>query len=514
MPAFNKFVATNMPRANTAQTNVPVQEREKEYKHNIVRSQETPLESVLAHVKGSSYTVDYYAQILTSNQQPTPYDSEQSTNHQQYHLIYNLELKLQDHSTSTEVETHRLETTATAVVYAGVIPNVGDVIIADKGSGVAGRYGVTKVEKKMYTKDTVYEIDFEFIEYLDNKESIDWLNRYVVRESVFNGELITYGNNAILAKDEYNDYLSAKDKFREVMDDYLKEFFSNEFATLEVPGYGTSPTYDPFAVEALKAITNIGDHPLLTRLRVLNVNEIKEAFDFSIWNVLLDPSIHKIHNIWKEAGPVSSAKFSVNHAYNSFRYSGFRQCISPVEDLENVDYYRGWNRKSKVGNILSTNYALAFTNERKGTLIGNQVKAEMDELNGETGCLHANHTHSHDPIKMLNPIDAHTHMDTINLWLRATGHHNHHLVCQSCAAKKECDKEEDDYSYVLPKTFWDDKYLDDDYLAVIRKHVNEKAITLKEVFSLLALRFQWTPQQRFYRMLVLMIILVSVMRGL
>ncbi len=156
-----------------------------------------------------------------------------------------MELKLQDQNTDTDDETNKLGISGTAVIYAGIIPNQGDVIISDIGGALAGRHTVTSVTKKMYLKDTVYEIDFELVEYLNTKEKENHLNSFVVKTSVFNRDLLTYGSSPVLLKSDYDDMVNAEDVCAELIDDFLKEFFSNELTTLEVPGYGIKKTYRP-----------------------------------------------------------------------------------------------------------------------------------------------------------------------------------------------------------------------------------------------------------------------------
>ena len=63
----------------------PIQEREKDYKHNIVRTEEIELGAIISHIEGSSWTVDYYSQMQAINGEPMPYDINQSRLNQQYH---------------------------------------------------------------------------------------------------------------------------------------------------------------------------------------------------------------------------------------------------------------------------------------------------------------------------------------------------------------------------------------------------------------------------------------------
>lgn len=497
-----------------------VQEREGEYKHNIVKTEDYPYNSIISHVEGSSWVVDYYSQMLGANQEPVPYDINQSTVNQQYHLIYNLELKLQNQDMDTDEKTNRIGVTGTAVIYSAIIPNFGDVIIADIGAGMAARMTVKRVTKKTYMKDTVYEIDYEMVEYINTKQKADHLNSFVVKESVFDRDMITYGNSPLLLKSDYDDKLTADDIVTELVDDYLKEFFSNELGSFVVPGYGMKATYDPFVVEAFREVVQSNEHPLMRRLKVLNVNEIKEAYSFSIWPVLIDPSVNKIQNIWKKAGPVAYNAFHLNPHLNSMRYSGYAQCLSPVEDLENVDYYQGWAQQPKVGSLMSLSRATSILSGTYGTAIGKQLAKELEDQN-KVCCHHLVYYHEANP--RANPIDSKTWLDTVNLWVRATGHWDSCRICGGCDECCPCDEnavdehgcpKDDPYSYVLPTWYWNTKYLDDPYCSLIRRYLRGDHIELKEIFKFVRNRQSLTPKERFYQMMVMLIILKSTLRGI
>lgn len=520
MPSFKNIYQTGPNAVTTPVPTVP-NEREKEYKHNIVRSKDESFGAIISHIEGSTWTVDYYSQMLGSNQEPMPYDINQSTLNQQYHLIHNLEMKLQNQDMSTEDKTNRIAINGTAVIFAGLIPNHGDVIIADIGQGLAGRMNVTLVTKKSYMNDTVYEIDFELIEYINTQNKAEHINSFVVKTSVYNRDLIAAGGNPLLLKEEYDDYLSAEDVVAELLDTYLKEFHSNELGTIEVPGYGANKTYDPYVIEALFEVIDYKDHPLIAKIKRLNVNEIKEAYSFSIWPVLIDPSINKLRNTWRRAGPVKFNEFHVNPYMYSFRYSGFNQCISPVEDLQNVDYYNGWAQQSKVGNRVS-NRLYSYITTNFGTAIGNKLLEAVQDQN-QVCCHHLVHYHEANPSAL--PYDSRTWLDTVHLWVRATGHYKACAFCGGCDVccdgTTACDGtghggrgEEDELDYVLSKHFFDNKALDDPFHSIVRRHVAGENIDLRDLLNLVEKRHDLTPKQRFYRMAVVLIIIKATLRGM
>lgn len=494
-----------------------VQVREKDYRHNIIKSEDISHAAVLSHIEGSAWYVDYYSQHLAHGMEPMSYDINQTIVNQQYHLIKGLELKLQNQDMDTDDKTNRIGVSGTAVIYAAIIPNIGDILISDIGSSIAGRMTVTSVSKKSYFKDTVYEIQFELIEYLNTKAKEEHLNSFVIKTSVFNKNLITFGANPVLVEEEYNNLMIAEDVASELIDDFLKEFFSNELSTLEVPGHGSNKTYDPYVVEAFRTVVSTSDHPMMYRLKALNVNEIKEAYSFSIWPVLIEPDINKIKNIWKKAGPVSFSEFHLNPVLNSFRYSGFAQCMSPVEDLQNVDYYHGWAQLSKRGSMMTMNRMTSVLTTNYGTAIGKQLAKAIANQN-KVCCHHLVHYHEAHPKAL--PYGSGNWLDTVHLWVRATGHLDNCLVCGGCGECCGCDAscdhttvKDDPYDYVLSKKYWSDKTLDDNFSSIVRRYLAGDKITYTELFKLINARQDLLPKTRFYRMMVLLIILKSTMRS-
>ena len=117
------------------------------------------------------------------------------------------------------------------------------------------------------------------------------------------------------------------------------------------------------------------------------------------------------------------------------------------------------------------------------------------------------------------PIDSRTWLDTVNLWLRATGHMDQCLICGGCGECCSCVScqpvdESKDHNYVVGADFWQTGSIDNPFYSIIRRYLNGDHIPLKEIFTLTNERQKLTPKQRFYRMMVLLIILKSTMRGL
>ena len=191
-----------------------------------------------------------------------------------------------------------------------------------------------------------------------------------------------------------------------------------------------------------------------------------------------------------------------------------------MEDLQNVDYYHGWAQQSKVGSVLSLGMMTTILSVGYGTAIGEQLAKALDGQD-KVCCHHLVYYHEANP--KAAPLDSKTWLDTVHLWLRATGHWDSCRICGGCEECCACDEnstdangcpKDDKYSYVLPSWFWNDKYLDDPYSSLVRRYLRGDHIPLKEIFSFIRNRQSLTPKERFYQMMVMLIILKSTMRGI
>jgi hypothetical protein len=134
-----------------------------EYRHSLIDAKITPLSSLLVHIEGSSWTTDYYSQILGVDEELSPFQPNQPSVYQQYLLVKKYELKLQGSlSISQDPETTAMTVTGNATLYPYLKPNYGDMFIADIGDGRAGMFVVNQPPtKKTILKETCWEISFE-----------------------------------------------------------------------------------------------------------------------------------------------------------------------------------------------------------------------------------------------------------------------------------------------------------------------------------------------------------------
>lgn len=499
MPSFQ------FPKTEEDKINKTVTVSDKEYQHSIVDTKMQPLNSLITHIEGASRVVDYYSQVLSSNEEPQKYSEDLAPHLQQYREIIDLEIKQTDMTFSFNNENQETSVDGNALIYPPLIPNFGDVFIADTGSGQVALFNINSVEKKSIFKQACYEVGFSILRILTNEDEVTVLKQKVVETYYFVKDFILYGQNPLLVESEYLLLQNSQRILFEAFEDYLSEFYSRELTCLVVPDQG-KPTYDPFAVKAFMEVIEVDSHPRSRKMHVRNTDELKEYWDNSIWNALINPSQNQYRSIWSRARAVSVNSFNIHPRINSIRFSGYDLCIKPLDKLENVDTYYKLNEKGDNGF-----YGWFINRVTPITASGSSVDGRSS-VNGACWCKVQNWYHSHhhkihpwDPMNHLNHLEDYNHTC-----------HDPDCPCM-CHVKDNPNPNptDNENSYIFSPTFWDDTIGSvDGFEAVVKQHLAMKKIDPAIIITILLQRKAWTAGERYYRMLVLMIILISAIRSM
>lgn len=310
---------------------------EPKFKTALVDIKVQNLASLITHIGGSSWTVNYYSQVLGADDEPSPYQPGQLAPYQQYLLINKMEMKLQGPlAVSQDSETSEMIATGTAIIYPFLKPNTGDAFLADIGDGKTGQFTITSNPvKKTLMKQTCYEVSFALTREAD-QVLIDHINSCVVQTTEFRSEFMTYGQNPVLVSE---DIINADRlvKYEHILfNRWINDFFSREFSTFLVPGQPFS-TYDPFVTRTILRLFDGGAHPLLKRVREMNVGGIRKLQDLNFWDVImnLDNSIGGVmaQKMWL----IPSGSFSREARFETIAYSGIQQVVIPNQVTKSVD---------------------------------------------------------------------------------------------------------------------------------------------------------------------------------
>lgn len=308
-----------------------------QYRGVTVDTRYIPNASLLSHVEGSSWTVNFYSQVLASDSALSGQNVTMNPIHQQYRLVKGMELKVSSSlNTSQDPVTKSLIIQGAANVYPFIIPNEGDMFLADVGDGREGVFKITAVERKSVFKETIHAIEYILIDYSTDERRGD-LNSKVVQTLQFIRDFMNYGQNPLLEEEDYAVLTELQGRYLEIAARYFRAFTSNEYKTLIIPGQDF-PVYDHFLVNATMSFFTTYDAPEIRTVRRLNVDGDDLLKSVTIWDVIKNRDISMLKYCNRKAGLVSSRTFERDPMLEGIYHSGIRYVVYPKDPELLVDY--------------------------------------------------------------------------------------------------------------------------------------------------------------------------------
>lgn len=306
------------------------------YRGVTVDTKQEPVDGLLSHIEGSSWTVNYYSQIIDLDSQVAGQQMSTSPVHQQYKLIRRMELKVSQPLASTQnADNNNMEVTGGATVYPFVIPNVGDMFIADTGAGREGIFEITSVERKSIFKSAVHEIRYVLTGYSANR--LADLNQKVVTTLEFDREFIKYGQNPLVFEEEHQIVIYLRQVYKRILHDYVKAFRSVEFGSFILPGQD-SPCTDIFMTKFIMQNFDAWDTDDLRRVRLYNVQDDYAMRAMQVLEAISRRDITLLGDCFTTYGTVDTKSFTSDPMLEGIYYCGVYNVIYPTDPILNVDY--------------------------------------------------------------------------------------------------------------------------------------------------------------------------------
>ena len=225
------------------------------YKSIIYDDKNIPLHSLISYIEGSSWTVDFYSQVVSRDNDLREVDPGQPTIYQQYQKINKLELRVDASlSSSYDSDTGITTVNGSANIYPFIIPNVSDYFVTDAGDNRTALFRVTNVERKTFNRDSVYAIDYVMVGYTDAVGALyTELTDKVIREYHFSKDRLLEGLSPILKTTDYEQITNLKASYKDLVEYYFKMFFNRRYMTLVVPGQEVA-VYDSYLINYIRRI--------------------------------------------------------------------------------------------------------------------------------------------------------------------------------------------------------------------------------------------------------------------
>lgn len=292
---------------------------------------------LLTFVEGSGWIINYYSQVLNADNAPTGQQPNRNPIYQQYKYIEKLEIRVTSPLTSSQDPTTKEMTlVGSANMLPNVIPNEGDMFIADIGDGRSGIFKITSTERKSILRDTCYAVDYVLINYTTPELRED-LNSKIIENYVFRNDFLDYGQNPIIVKSEEEIIYKLGIHFQEIVNVYFKSFYSNEYKTLLVPGQ-EAPVYDHFLVQAVKKFFNTWDCQDIQYVKTLNLDDDNNMKHPTIWDMLYNIDKRLMNYVPAKAGLVSSKLFTRDPMMEGIYYTRIPYVVYPEVSWKDVDY--------------------------------------------------------------------------------------------------------------------------------------------------------------------------------
>jgi len=215
-------IASHKPSSTPAITPSVPRVEPANYKSVIYSDDNIPLSSLIAYISGAPYTCDYYKQVVGEHNDLREIDPGQPNVYQQYELIHDLEVRVSNPLTSSyDTTTTITSVTGSGLIYPFMIPNVADYFVSDAGDNLKGLFRITSVERKNFSRDSAFYIEYEMVGYTDALQTLysDLVSK-VIREYHFSKERLIEGLQPILTTDSYHQTTNLKALYSEIVQYY------------------------------------------------------------------------------------------------------------------------------------------------------------------------------------------------------------------------------------------------------------------------------------------------------
>lgn len=267
----------------------------------VAEAHHEPIEAITAYLEGMPWTVDYFGQLIGLHNDLRELDPGQDAAFQQYQCTKGVELRVTSALSSSYDQENAITSVSGSAILPYLVPNVNDYFIADAGSRQYGLYRITGIDRKVFNRGSVYQIDYDLVEYV-TPETAAWTNLVakVVRNYRFSKERLVAGLSPVLREDDYARSIDLAKSYHDLVRAYFERFFNRSSFLLVVPGQQRT-YFDPHLVKFLEAMLDTQDAPELAVMKVASLDHERYAANGLLWKVLLDRNYGNLRRTYQKA---------------------------------------------------------------------------------------------------------------------------------------------------------------------------------------------------------------------
>jgi hypothetical protein len=228
-----------------------------------------PRANYLLHAEGSRWSVTYYSQILTKDSALSGLQASASSIYQTYNEIKEMVFRvINPLTTSQDDQTKAMKVSGSSIIAPCVIPNEGDMFLADIGEGKTGVFRVTQTEKKSIFAQSCYEI--AYVLDTDTGDKIQALDAKTTNRYYYLSDYLVSGKNPLITTQAYQANVNIAKAYKRMLQAYHDTYYSAEFSTYLIAGQAHSVhdhhhckhmlrTFDQYELPGLICINKLAD---------------------------------------------------------------------------------------------------------------------------------------------------------------------------------------------------------------------------------------------------------------
>lgn len=223
---------------------------------------ETKVASLLKYVEGYPWSVNYYGQLLNSNNSVEHFDPSAPNLTQPFYKVNGMVIQVSSPLSASYDEAKGVTViTGSALMPFKVIPNVGDLFLAQVDNGEDAIFHITSVVRKSHRKESLYEVNYSLHTYTSEDPNFITILESRINETYFFNKDSNFFNRDVLikpsvkeARDRLHVFLTESKQF------YFSSFINPRTSSLLVPGH-PSTLYDPVLTRFIAKTVELSNFP-------------------------------------------------------------------------------------------------------------------------------------------------------------------------------------------------------------------------------------------------------------
>lgn len=308
-----------------------------DYKSQVVDTRKVEFDGLSTYLGGMKWACDYYSQIQGRDSAAASFDADRAAPFGQYRVVRGFEIVVASELSGTQNTSDGggFSRTGSGHIYSIITPQLGDVFIADIGGGQNAALMITSATRMSIYPESPTTVEYKIKDYADEK-FLKALNSRVQETYFFSKENYRNGVKCLLTEEEVRITQRLGEAYFRLMNLYLRDFFSEKFQTLLVPGQA-APTYDPACTHFVRSILATGDHPRVIQITQLGVSHDVFSNELTLWDAIATRDANLLYSVAKKMTLAPISMFRTFPWMASIYYSGIKQVVSPVDVGYSVD---------------------------------------------------------------------------------------------------------------------------------------------------------------------------------